>query len=224
MRKVWGMQLVSLALAIPLLAAPARADVIAKAEGGFVSRNMAVVTTPPAETWQALVAPAGWWNGAHTYSGDSANLWIDVQATGCFCEKLPLAKNAAEGSRAGSIEHMRVIYAQPGRILRMSGGLGPLQSEAVSATLTITLKPVAEGTRILWEYVAGGFMRYKTDEIAPLVDKVMGEQLGRLAARLGPANPAETPPPAPAPDDKADDTRDDKDSTPAIRAEPVVDR
>jgi hypothetical protein len=81
---------------------------------------------------------------------------------------------------------MRVVLVQPRQVLRLVGGLGPLQSEPVAAVLTMTLKPVPGGTRILWEYVVGGTMRYKLDEIAPAVDKVMAEQLGRLAAQLGP--------------------------------------
>jgi hypothetical protein len=76
--------------------------------------------------------------------------------------------------------------ADPGKILRLSGALGPLQSEAVNGTLTITLKPGEGGmTHIVRDYVVGGHMRYKTDEIAPGVDKVMAEQPGRRAAKLG---------------------------------------
>ena len=91
---------------------------------------------------------------------------------------------------------MRVINAEQPRVLRMSGALGPLQSEAVQGTLTIVLKPVDGGTRIMWEYVVGGYMRLKTEQIAPLVDVVLGEQVSRLAARLGPkAAPAQPRPP-----------------------------
>jgi hypothetical protein len=42
-------------------------------------------------------------------------------------------------------------------------------------------------TRILWEYVVGGFMRYKTDTISGAVDKVLGEQIAGLTKLLGPA-------------------------------------
>jgi len=172
---------------LSLASTPAAAEVVAQSEAGFVTRAAATVKADAAATWQALVAPAGWWNGEHTYSGDPKNLYIDAQATGCFCEKLPPAKDAPAGARPGSIEHMHVIYAGPPRVLRMKGGLGPLQSEALDATLTITLKTVPEGTRILWEYVVGGYMRQKPAEIAPLVDKVLAEQLSRLAAKLEPA-------------------------------------
>ena len=173
--------------AAALTAQPAAAEVVAQSEAGFVTRAAATVKADPAAAWLTLVAPNQWWNGEHTYSGDPKNLYIDPQATGCFCEKLPATKDAPAGARPGSIEHMHVIYAAPGRVLRMSGGLGPLQSEAVEGTLTITLKPTDGGTRILWEYVVGGYMRQKIPELAPLVDKVLLEQLTRLAAKLGPA-------------------------------------
>jgi hypothetical protein len=80
---------------------------------------------------------------------------------------------------------MRVIYVLPGSTLRMSGGLGPLQPEAVTGVLTVTLKPEGEMTRITWDYVVGGYMRTPLAQVAPLVDQVVGEQLLRLATRLG---------------------------------------
>ncbi|HVR92133.1 MAG TPA: SRPBCC family protein [Novosphingobium sp.] len=191
-------------IAAAAFAAPAQGEVLQKSDAGFVTRATATVAKPPLEAWLALIAPAKWWNKAHSWSGDSANLYLDPQATGCFCEFMPFPKDAPAGTRRGSVEHMHVIYADPGKVLRMSGSLGPLQSEALNATLTVTLKPVEGGTRILFEYVVGGYMRFKTDEIAPAVDGVMSEQLGRLAAYLGPvgeAAPEAVPePPAPEPE------------------------
>ena len=180
---------VALAMALAI-AAPAQADVVLKADNGFVVRNFVEVTASPVEVWRALIDPAKWWSNEHTFSGDAANLTLDPAAGGCFCERLPtsnpLAKDLPAGQREGGVQHMRVIYAEPLRAMRMTGALGPLQSEALTGTLTMTLKPVGSGTRILWEYVVGGFMRYKTDEIAPAVDKVLVGQLTSLAAKLGP--------------------------------------
>ena len=173
-----------------VLAQPASAEVVASSEAGFIIRETAEVPADPAATWQALIAPQTWWNKAHTFSGDPANLYLDAQGGGCFCEKLPL-KDAAPGTRAGSVAHMRVVYADPGKALRMVGSLGPLQSEALTGTMTITLKPGgagkpgSAGTRIVMEYVVGGYMRYKTDEIAPAVDNMLAEQLAGLATALG---------------------------------------
>lgn len=183
------------------LAAPttvAQAEVASQSETGFGIKLAADVPASKADAWKALVAPGKWWSGDHTYSGNAANLYIDAQATGCFCEKLPKPADAPEGQRMGSVEHMHVVYADPQRgVLRMVGGLGPLQSEPVQGVLTIVLKPTETGTRIEWEYVVGGNMRMKVDELAPLVDRVLAEQLTRLAELLSAAVAAETAPAAP---------------------------
>ncbi|WP_225205880.1 SRPBCC family protein [Novosphingobium huizhouense] len=191
------------ALALLLAAAtigPARAEVVAKGDSGFVVRVAARVTSDPAATWKALSAPAQWWQGQHTFSGDAANLTLDPVPGGCFCERLPLPKTAAKGERPGGVQHMRVLYAEPGKALRLSGALGPLQSEAVQGTLTITIKPIDGGSRIVFDYVVGGYMRYPVAEIAPAVDAVIAAQLASLAMKLGPMGgaPASTPAPASA--------------------------
>lgn len=180
-------------------ASVAHAEVSGVTDTGFVSRNEVTVAATPAEAWQEMVAVNRWWSSDHTYSGDAGNLYLDPQATGCFCEKLPVPKDAPAGQRMGSIEHAHVIYADPVRgVLRMTGGLGPLQGEAVHATLTITFKPTADGgTTVIWNYVVGGYMRMKVAEIAPLVDKVLGEQVARLGARLAPGKGDAASVPAP---------------------------
>jgi hypothetical protein len=174
------------AIAILFAATPALAEVTATRADGFVSRNTVEVSVSPEEAWKALIAPAGWWSSAHTYSGDAANLYLDAQATGCFCELLTLPKGAPEGQRRGSVEHMHIVYSEPFRAMRMQGGLGPLQSEAVHGTLTVTFKATGDKTRILFEYIVFGYMRLESEKMAPLVDKVLSEQLARLAAKLDP--------------------------------------
>lgn len=189
------------AIAALLVAAPAQAEVAASRADGFVSRNVVEVSVSPEEAWKVLVAPAGWWSSAHTYSGDAANLYLDAQATGCFCELLPLPKGAPEGQRRGSVEHMHIVYSEPFRAMRMQGGLGPLQSEAVHGTLTVTFKETGGKTRILFEYIVFGYMRQEAEKMAPLVDKVLSEQLARLAAKLDPE--------AAATDKSAGDTKEE---------------
>ena len=98
---------------------------------------------------------------------------LDARPGGCFCEAIPKG--------AGAIEHMRVVYVQPGATLRLQGGLGPLQAEAATGTLTWTLKAVPGGTEISQNYVAGGYIRGGADKMAPLVDQVLSQQLGYLA-------------------------------------------
>lgn len=189
------------------LAQPAQAEVTKSDEGGFVTRDTAVVSAAPKDVWLALISPGKWWNPDHTWSGDAANLTLMPKAGGCFCERIPETPDPVRATLEGSAEHMRVIQAYPERALRMRGSLGPLQSEPVSGVLTISISKVEQGTRIVWEYVVGGYMRYEVGKIAPAVDGVMSEQLARLAKLLGqvdlpkatPKEPPAEPDPAPEP-------------------------
>jgi len=44
------------------------------------------VNADPQAAWKMLIAPAKWWSSDHTWSKDAANLYLDAQATGCFCD------------------------------------------------------------------------------------------------------------------------------------------
>ncbi len=193
-RWLWraGLIVASLALAAPA----ARAEIVTRSETGFVVRLASEVTAPPAEAWKTILAPAQWWQSQHTFSGDAANLTLDPQVGGCFCEVLPRPDGAPAMQKPGGVQHMRVIYIEPPRAMRLVGALGPLQSEALAATMTITVKPTEKGSRILFEYVVGGFMRYKVDEIAPAVDRMLTAQLASLSGKLGPVAEPAAPPPA----------------------------
>jgi uncharacterized protein YndB with AHSA1/START domain len=165
------------ALAIAL-SAPAAAEVVSSAPTGFATRNAATVAAAPPEVWAALVQPARYWNPQHSWSGDAENFALDPRAGGCFCEALPKS--------GGSVKHAEVLYADPGAQLRMSGAFGPLQSEALTGTLTVKLTAVEGGTRIEWSYLVGGYASFDLAGIAPAVDGVMAEQLTRLAGLLRP--------------------------------------
>ena len=157
--------------------APAGAEVKSATANGFEVEAKAVVAASPGETYKMLGRIGLWWNDQHSYSGKAANMKLKLKAGGCFCETIP-----ADG---GTIEHMRVVYARPGTMLRLQGGLGPLQSEAAIGTLTWSLKAVPGGTEIVQTYVAGGYIRGGADRLAPIVDKVMAEQLAGLQRTLG---------------------------------------
>ena len=185
--------LASLAVvAAPLaLALPAHAEVTETSAGHFVTRDEAVVAATPKAAWLALIAPGEWWDDSHTWSGKAANMSLTPQGGGCFCERIPAEESASRIGLAGSAQHMTVIMAQPEQVLRMRGGLGPLQSEPVDGVLTITMQPDADGggTKIVWEYIVAGRMRYPVDTISKAVDGVMSQQLGHLAAKLGRVGP-----------------------------------
>lgn len=120
--------------------------------------------------WDAIVQPSRWWSKSHTYSGDSAQLSLDARPGGCWCEKLS----------GGGIEHARVIYADRGKVLRLSGAFGPLQSGAVIATLTFALKAEGAGTALTVTYVAGGFHPNGLEGLATPVDDVFAAQMPAL--------------------------------------------
>lgn len=169
-----------------LFAAPASAEVIESDAAHFVTRNTVEVAASPLEAWNAFIAPANWWSSSHTFSGDAANLYLDARATGCFCEKLPLPADAPTSQQPGSVEHLHVVYVEPMRAMRLRGALGPLQSEAAEGALTVTFKAQEGKTRILFEYVVSGHLRQGMEKMAPLVDKVLAEQLERLAQTFVP--------------------------------------
>lgn len=178
--------------------APVAAEVTRSTDNGFVSRHEVIVKATPKEVWLALISPAGWWQSAHTWSGDAKNLTLTPQAGGCFCETIPEVNEPNRFTLQGSVEHMRVVQAYPELALRMVGSLGPLQSEPVTGVLTIAISKVDKGTRIVWEYNVGGPMRYEVPVISKAVDGVMGAQLGSLSKQLGVVAVPAFLPPAPA--------------------------
>lgn len=182
MRKFTAALLVAACLTVP-----AKAEVVDTSDDGFITRAAVAVDAEPREVWLALISPGKWWSSAHSWSGDAANMSIVPQAGGCFCERIPGEDDGDTPSLDGSAHHMTVVQASPDRVLRMRGGLGPLQSEPVEGVLTITIAPQDEGgSRILWEYVVGGYMRYEVPVISKAVDGVMTQQLVGLARFLGP--------------------------------------
>lgn len=200
-----------------LFAAPARAEIVESAPGSFVTRDTAVVSAEPQAVWLQLISPGNWWNDAHTWSGDASNMSITPQGGGCFCERIPATETDGAVGLEGSVQHMVVLQAFPRKVLRMRGALGPLQSEPVEGVLTITLKPMEKGTRILWEYVVGGHMRYDAATIAKAVDGVMSQQLDGLAGKLGRIDDpdAKTAPSSAKPDGMGGEPKPDRAKGPA---------
>lgn len=170
-----------------LFTAPAQAEVKTLSEQGFSTLHAADVLAKPEDVWKRLIAPKQWWNPSHSWSGSAEGFYIDPQASGCFCELFQEKDKDGKLVTKGSVEHMRVLFAQPAKVLRMRGGLGPLQSEAVTGTLTIAMEPLkaGAGTRISFSYVVGGYMRFKTADIGPAADAMLRDQFDRLVKPLG---------------------------------------
>jgi len=174
--------------AVPIVAmvialSPAvRAEVMDSAAGGFTIKSTVSIHASPAEVYKRLVGEVGnWWSPGHTFSGDAHNLSIEQRPMGCFCEKLP---------DQGAVRHMEVIFLQPGKTLRMSGALGPLQVMAVSAVATFSLSAEGDGTKLSITYAIGGYSPQGLDKIAPIVNTVLTEQITRLKNYIETGNPA----------------------------------
>ena len=207
------------ALALVSLALPGSlsAEVAESSPDHFVTRDSVTVKAAPKAAWLMLIKPEEWWDDTHTWSGSARNLSIVPQGGGCFCERIPEKDSAADIGLSGSAQHMTVVMAEPMKVLRMRGALGPLQSEPVDGVLTITMQAdkASGGTKLVMEYAVGGHMRFEVAKISKAVDSVMSLQLGRLADKLGraaaPTAPAAKPATQPAkpaakPDaDKPDD-------------------
>lgn len=164
-----------LLLCLPVFSGVARASVQDAAEGGFTIEHTVALPVTRAVAWAAVVGDISrWWDGDHTASGDAANLYIHAVPMGCFCERL---------GEDGGLVHLAVTFVNPGVMLRLSGGLGPLGLMGVNGNMTIEFKDVAdnpEHSTVVLRYAVGGYRAGGLAELAEPVDNVLGEQLGRL--------------------------------------------
>lgn len=167
----------------PVLAHLATAEVVSAEPAGFRIRQVAEAAgVPPPTVWAALSDIGKWWDPEHTFSGDARNLSLDPVVRGCFCEKLSLYSG---------VEHAHVVYAQPAKMLRLTGALGPLQEFGVSGSLTWQIEAAGGGSRITLTYNVSGLADRPLSEWAPIVDEVLGVQARRLARFVTTGNPAE---------------------------------
>lgn len=159
------------------LALPAAAggELVQGAADGMYIQHRFEIDAPLDRVWDSLVHPERWWPSGHTWSGSRAALSLEPTAGGCFCERW----------EQGSVEHGRVIMSMPGRLLRLSAALGPLQEMAVSGVLTIALTEQEGATAATVSYRVSGDAAHKLDDFAAVVDQVIGEQFGAFARDAG---------------------------------------
>ena len=158
-----------------LLAIPAGADVIDRSAGGFTLKTTVQITGTPERVYRALVDVGSWWGKEHTDTGDSRNLTIAPQPGGCFCERLP---------NGGGVEHGRVTYVAPGALLRLNASLGPLQELGAAGSLTWQIAVSGSGSTVTMTYAVGGYVPGGFDALAPIVDRVLAEQVSFLKAHV----------------------------------------
>lgn len=159
-------------LALGVWVSPAFADVTSAAANGFAIRHVVPVAADRAAVYAAAVGDIDrWWSGDHTVSGDAANLYLTTTVPGCFCETL--------GEQAGLV-HLTVSFVNPGTMIRLTGGLGPLGLMGVSGNMTWEFDAAGSGTVVTLQYAVGGYMDGGLDTVAGAVDAVLGEAMQRL--------------------------------------------
>lgn len=159
-----------------LAAPPLAAEVTQLGDHGFTVVHRLQTAASPAEVYRTMTAHIDeWWDPDHSWSGKAANLYVQAERGGCFCERLP---------SGGFVEHLRLIYLAPDREIRFDGALGPLQGMAVDGRMTWTIEAAEAGSVVTFTYHVFGHPEGGLAGIAPAVDGVIGEQLQRLGARL----------------------------------------
>lgn len=153
----------------------AQARIVDQAANGFTVENSEWVAVDPDTAWKAFVNDVGqWWPADHSWWGDASKLSISEKAGGCFCEI-----NGAQQAW-----HMTVTFVDPGKLMRMTGGLGPLQGMGLNGALEWRFVKEKDGTRITLWYRAGGYTPDDLSKFVPVIDQVQGLQLGGLANYL----------------------------------------
>lgn len=161
-------------LALALFATGVSAEVRARTDNGFTLGYERPVRAGPDRVLETVAMPSGWWSSDHTYSGDAANIRLDMIPGGCWCEALP----------GGGVKHAEVLMVWPERrMVRFDAPFGPLQGMGADAVVTMTWSDSPEGgERVLrWTFVVNG---PGTGAMADVIDGVMTEQFRRLGDRL----------------------------------------
>ena len=111
-------------------ATAARAEVSGVSTAGFTVQHQRDLSVSPRQAFETIGQVGRWWNSAHTWSGSAANLSMDMNAGGCFCERWG----------GNSVIHGQVTFVLRDAVLGLQASLGPLQWLAVNGVLTFTTK------------------------------------------------------------------------------------
>ena len=154
--------------------AMASAEVMDSAIGGFTTVNEVTIDASRDVVWRTAIEEIDqWWSSDHTISGDAGRLSIRAVPQGCFCESM--------GDTAGVV-HMTVTMVNPGVVIRLTGGLGPLGLMGVAGNMTWEFETLDDATKVTFTYVVGGYRQGGLVEMAGPVDSVIAEALARLKA------------------------------------------
>jgi hypothetical protein len=168
-------------VALALAPRYARSEVADSSGAGFTVKTTLSIHAAPGDVYRQLIHVGDWWSSQHTFSGSSRNLSIEEKPMGCFCEKLPAG---------GGVRHMEVVHVVPGKVLGMTGALGPLQSIAATGNMEIRLSSAEGGTRLELVYNVTGYLPAGMNTWAAPVDSVLTEQVTRLRNFIERGDPA----------------------------------
>jgi hypothetical protein len=159
-------------IVVYLIVTNANGEVLDAAPGGFTISHKTEISAGRIDVYNAAVNNIGdWWSDDHTLSGNAGNMYIEATTHGCFCEKL---------GEAGGVVHLTVTFVNPGVILRLSGGLGPLGLMGVYGNMTWEFEDGENGTIVTLNYAVGGYLAGGLDSIAEAVNGVLVEQMTSL--------------------------------------------
>lgn len=153
------------------LATPASAEVVSRSADGFVLRFESRMETMPEDVIETVGDLPEWWDGAHTYTGDNANLSLPFRPGGCWCETLADGTAFRHGEVV-SITEDTVVFKAP---------LGPLNGKATRADLTFHIDGPGPGWRVSVDFVVEGT---GLGAMADPVNGVMEQAFGRFAHHL----------------------------------------
>lgn len=155
-----------------LAASPIYAEVTSVNASGFALSYEQTVEAPAGAIYQSMTEIGSWWHPSHSWEGKAENLYMDMSYGGCFCEKL---------ANGGFAEHLHLAYAAPGKEIRLTGGLGPLQGMGMWGAMVWTITPVDGGNSVKWTYtVTGHGTEESMNGLAPIVDSVQQQAFDRL--------------------------------------------
>ena len=150
----------------------ANAEALESSPSGFLISLQQEIHAKPGEVYQDIGKVGKWWNKAHTWSGDAANLSLPLTADGCFCERWD----------DNAVVHGRVVTLRKNVQVALQSSLGPLQPLAVTGILTFTMAPRGDGTILKLTYRVNGSPASGLDKWSGPVEEVLTEQLHRLAS------------------------------------------
>ncbi|MAP96266.1 MAG: ATPase [Ponticaulis sp.] len=166
--------------AFGLLISPlAQADVVNATPDGFELKLTRSSNIEALDQYERIFDIADWWSSAHTWSGDAASLSLTSRDVG---------GQWRESWANGDVEHGRIIasgFLGGKFMVRFDAPLGPLQGMGVQSVLTMEVQEVSEieGTsEVTFTYFVTGADFQALNQIAPVVDGVLSEQIDRLVS------------------------------------------